>query len=907
MTLGNKSPMAEYTSSLFARISQSEEALSAMSSEADLTRSPDNMYLTGTQRTLAASNDCEVVFGSVSMLLPGLNWYKVILDGGRGEITACKAESSSLQPFGASPGDPLPPDSRVIVVRHPAAATGVILGTWPTVDVSNSQVYADVIGMGTCTGWKKEQSYLAAASATETNGELQSYSSNRPDDQTTQDWSRISATGVGIHVDDCQAFLRANETAGLFASYYDSYVRLAAANHDFWSHSLDKTIRNDEGELLETEEHYMYPWEAMGAYAAGTTVTKENAADTCQFKEPVARQEPLHDDQEPFARVRVEHGYAGQGGRRTVCTPPAESGIRQRGDTADKDVGVFEEFIAADGSYHLRSAKSLVFAKRPSIAVPRRKLNPEATTGDSAEDGNYKFSNQFGDGPEHKVTAPKLQAGDNSSLQQLCALQDVFSHGFNWKNLHAQHYHSQDFDTPGEADLKFNSNSTELNFDQLASGKSHMAPAQTTETHVDSRYGDVKYFKNCSYLAFPDDGGIVLGDGHGGELVLSGGNLYLNCPGDVWINPGRNVNLWAGDDVNVRARKSVDIVASEADVRLKAEKNMQLLAGNSGTGGVLIESKGTGSNDFENKVGEDVISSGIVLRAMQSAVATAAKDLYLRSGNEAGNPGNIFLDAGKGLGSIIATSKNFLRFTESVQDCFGSFTDDTFTTESVNLFGKSSATIGTPLDVEGAMAIHGSVAIKGSVGIDTGGRGGVVVYNGHFASTVGGLVGKVEPDDELSNQLEEITTKVATSKEELDTVFQSALTDGMYANNQPGDSELRKAAEFTFRDDDSQEQYNIDDTWRLLAPRWQRMLATGEATGGTNWKEQPVKAGNRELYPYPGRKKLTGADGMLWVDSFKLYDPATGAANALGADFEEPTLTELAEVSINDEYKSISN
>ena len=138
-------------------------------------------------------------------------------------------------------------------------------------------------------------------------------------------------------------------------------------------------------------------------------------------------------------------------------------------------------------------------------------------------------------------------------------------------------------------------------------------------------------------------------------------------------------------------------------------------------------------------------------------------------------------------------------------------------------------------------------------------------------------------------------------------MFQSALTNGMYANNQPGDSELRKAAEFTFRDDDSQEQYNIDDTWRLLAPRWQRMLATGEATGGTNWKEQPVQAGNRELYPYPGRKKLTGADGMLWVDSFKLYDPATGAANALGTDFEEPTLTELAEVSINDEYKSISN
>lgn len=664
----------------------------------------------------------------------------------------------------------------MIVIRHPGQLTGIIIGTWPVMEVSDSQLWSDVVGQGTCTGWKKEQSYLAAVADMQPTGEIQSYSSNRPEDQTTQEWNRISATGVGIHTDDRQAFIRANESAGLFASYYDSYVRLAAANHDFWSNSADKQIRNDEGELIETEQHYMYPWEAMGAYAASTTVTKDHAADTCQFKEPVARKEPLHDDQEPFARVRVEHGYSGQGGRRTVCVPPAQSGIRQSGNVTAKDVGVFEEFIAGDGAYYMRSAKSVVIAKRPAIATARKKLNPEATTGDSAANGNYKFSNQFGDGPAHKVTSPKLQAGDNSSLQQLCSLQDVFSHGFNWKSLHAQHYHAKDFDTPSEEDLKFNSNSDVLNFDQLSGGKSHLPPPQSTETHVDSRYGDVKYFKNCSYLAFPDDGGIVLGDGHGGELVLSGGNVYLNCPGDVWINPGRNVNLWAGDDVNVRARKSVDIVASEADVRLKAEKNMQLLAGNSGTGGVLIESKGTGANDFTNNVGEAVISSGILLRAMQSTVATAAKDLYLRSGNEAGSPGTIFLDAGKGLGSVISTSKDFIRFTKNIEDCFGSFDGDSFTAESVNLFSQNSATIGTPLDVEGAMAIHGSVAIKGSVGIDTGGSGGVVVYNGHFASTVGGIVGKVEPDDELSNQLEEITTTVDTAKGELDTAFQSALT-----------------------------------------------------------------------------------------------------------------------------------
>ena len=45
----------------------------------------------------------------------------------------------------------------------------------------------------------------------------------------------------------------------------------------------------------------------------------------------------------------------------------------------------------------------------------------------------------------------------------------------------------------------------------------------------------------------------------------------------------------------IRAKGSVDISSNENDVRIKAEKNMQLLAGNSGSGGMLLESKGQGS------------------------------------------------------------------------------------------------------------------------------------------------------------------------------------------------------------------------------------------------------------------------------------------------------------------------
>ncbi len=130
--------------------------------------------------------------------------------------------------------------------------------------------------------------------------------------------------------------------------------------------------------------------------------------------------------------------------------------------------------------------------------------------------------------------------------------------------------------------------------------------------------------------------------------------------------------------------------------------------------------------------------------------------------------------------------------------------------------------------------------------------------------------------------------------------------NGVYAERSYGGTQFRKSAEFTFRDADDQSQYGVTDAWRLMAPRWQRMVATGEASGGQAWRENPVTAGERTLYPYPGAKKMSGGGGMVWVNSFKLYDPQAGRSVALGPVYEEPELASLKEGSLNDSYKSIS-
>ena len=83
----------------------------------------------------------------------------------------------------------------------------------------------------------------------------------------------------------------------------------------------------------------------------------------------------------------------------------------------------------------------------------------------------------------------------------------------------------------------------------------------------------------------------------------------------MFLKSGRNVNLWAGYDLILRAKNSIDGSASAHDVRLKAENNMMLLGGNSGTGGVLVESRGASGNFDFSQSGEAVSFGGVILRA----------------------------------------------------------------------------------------------------------------------------------------------------------------------------------------------------------------------------------------------------------------------------------------------------
>ena len=147
-----------------------------------------------------------------------------------------------------------------------------------------------------------------------------------------------------------------------------------------------------------------------------------------------------------------------------------------------------------------------------------------------------------------------------------------------------------------------------------------------------------KFDKRRAGVYIGEDGSVIVRDAWGSEIVMLGGNIQLSCAGNVMILPGKTQLTIAGDDIVQKAQNSIDIHASEHDVRLSAARNMEILGGgdeSKHSGGVIIESRGKEMSawDGEGK-GESAQVSGITLRTKSQGVVVDAPKVNIRSRKE---------------------------------------------------------------------------------------------------------------------------------------------------------------------------------------------------------------------------------------------------------------------------------
>ncbi len=870
------------------------------------------------------------------------NEYIVHIDNGTNPLIATATTQGSVSCMGASELNTYVPGTRVILMVQEREHRAFILGSLPVPAHISGHVFQDYISQASRNRvddcHKKHLKHDKSG--------MQDNSNWRPYDATMAgEWGAISATGGRIFLDDFMMQAAVNEFCGVYGFYHDSLLRVAGYNMQVWTAGSERESFMDQAECNDTQGYTPYPWENMGVLQVGQPVIEEYDAGCFHcFKEKpyYSHWENKHEFAQPYHRSQVFFGYLGQGMRQIVHAPPYgkdrwtykgkpgdaggtpyDSNIESNRGLKDnctggpdklKDhdeqpvFGLSEENKALDGRIFIASAKGVHISKRILLPFPQRIRRPEDyENGDDAEK-KYKAASKFGGGPDHDITGTiKTTDKEYPNLQRAAALLDLHGYLYNYAGLHAFYWHEKDYKTWEQQELPYADVNQKIpQFGDLMSSKMYLKEEEPKQFWIDHRYnkkGQQDYYETESFISLLDDGGVVIGDGYGAEIRMTGGCVFISAPGDVWLKGGRDVQSWAGNDIIERANKTIDISSTEKNVRIKAEKNILVLAGNdesSGVGGILLESRGKRTNyDFE-KCGDDVSFGGVVLRAPRSNVVTLAKDIYLRTGGGKVESGDIFLDASMGEKDIITKSNDIHHFVKEegrIYQYFGG--REVGGTEQANMFSKKFNLLGSKTSVGGDIYVDGKY-----LGADS-----ILINKGHIITEKGGPAVPCQGDckKDIDKFFLEVRDFTEFKIPEAGNAIDQANEVKWYLKERAGNERVMSILEFSWRTD---EQYKIQD-FMLYEDRWQQMARIGGKTV-KRWTEKPVvNSVCGETYPFPGKKWLQESPVYKEQD-FKIVQNNDGYIDkernnppGLASEYKEPEFKEPQKKIINGNYPII--
>lgn len=803
------------------------------------TKSSSDPYSTTatTRQDLSKANAVQT--GVIAEVLPFWGWYKVVSFNG-GYSIACNYLSDSPQtPMGARRIGSLQPHTKVHFIRPHNSSYGSIIGVDPDVMPNTSEVLPEIISMA--SNFNATEEYTNRAIYTYDKSCLVNFSRGTPLDSTLageRGW--VCETGTSVFVDSFMAYVKADENCGFWAFHMDQLARMHGHNIQIRSCSYEQEHFTDYSEAAGYIGSTPYPWEGLGALTLDTA-TAQIVQET-GFTDVVSN--IGLETQTPYHRLQTYTGYLGQGVRQVLRLPPEAEGIYNLGQRGG-DIA-WEQHLSLDGNYHIRSSQGITIAHSPLYRSPARSARMEDQQNGDTKD-NYKFAGAVGSGSPHKVIDTPVKA-EKFAARALISDDDV-AYSFAWRNEHPFVYHEKDFLPYQDPDIEASPSYSQL------SGQWYIDPPGTITKKVDHRY-EAAYNNLMSYFKIMPDGTIVIAGPNGEEIRMVGGSIEISCPGDIQLRPGRNLISMAGRTTSIRSKEDIDISSTDADVRLKAEKNIMILGGNDeSSGDFILENK--------NKNGK-----GIVLRSAAGINALAVNDLYLRSGSD-GTVKNIILDAGsKGTGDICMAGNRVSAFvSEGRYDFFGY--SGNF--EPSNAFTPFANVLGSSLYVKGTIANLGALVCKDYI-ISTEGHIGTA-----RAKDFGGFVGDLsqdtgdgqtaaqKADDELK-KIEDYVKDINVLGENLNTaIVASQFTDaGNIGDANPAGGWGIHA--FRFK---NTEQYKATG-FTLYETRWQQRdrLFGGE---GMTWKENPVVYLEESTYPYPGREAWTSVPSLKEVD-LKFYE-----------------------------------
>jgi hypothetical protein len=866
--------------------------------------------------TTSFNNTGHICYGRIVDGSAATNCYRVMIERATAPKMAVPLMHTSQAVIGATEINNYAPNTTVLLYAHNSLNYAIILGVIPDPAVIGRESIHDVItGASRKRVDEADKRYLQLMD----NGGIANFSSWKPFDSLQgSEWGATTISGLKVTLDDFMVQMAVNEFTGIFGFYHDQLLRIGGYNFQTWTAGHERDAYMDQAEYNDTQGYSPYPWEAMGMLKPGNDMIQTYAPES--FTKAAGRPyysnwENKYENQQPFHRTQKFYGYYGQGSRAIVCAPPRsanwwaykfngggdpsppfETKIKNEWTTSspaikgppktpapvniedpvNAPIGLAEDNTAIDGRRFIASAKGIVIAKRMLLPSPARLRRPEDGNGDDAEK-NYKAAGKYGSGPAHTITGDIETTDDKlPHLQRVAGVLDLHAYLFNYTGLHPFHWHEKDYRTYEQSELTYAQYNSHIPDYSILKGSMYLPQPKSVKLDIDHRYLNQDFYESEAYFTILEDGAVVIGDGYGAEIRMCAGSITISAPGDVWLKPGKNAQMWAGRDIIMRANSGVDISTTEESVRIKAEQNVMILAGNDTSkkqGGVLIESRAAAPTYNFDEPGDAVTFGGIVLRAKESEVIGLGKNIYMRTtggyGGTGAQAGCITLDASLGDGNIVTKSRNIFQYADTLggfYQYFRNFKTPGAARGVANIFTRQQTLLGSKLYVNGAVTGDGKADGYAFLA-----RGHIVTNKGHIFTQNGGMVAPCQGDcsGKINEAIEKIKAFAAIELPKILTEIDAEVWAALWYNaNRPGNADTIKKLEFSFRRD---EDYRVDNDFAVFEDRWQQYARLAGQSPGL-WEERPVKTGaGIETWPFPGKSKMT-EPGVFKQQDFSIVD-----------------------------------
>ena len=660
---------------------------------------------------------------------------------------------------------------------------------------------------------------------------------NRPLDTLPGDWLKINEHGTSIGVLGMMARLKAGGAA-IDVFGLDDLVRVISNQYQHYSAMGEILINNDGGNItLEFSGSYRQP-EVSGEDELGKELfTVGETSDDKHLQSRITMEEGLR-----TLKRRFQVFVGSLGGAFQAFLAKPDTGTETY-DRESKHKGMLQASVSGSGRAILRSAGGIALMRGDRIPIPKKLKEAYDPEGDKPEDASLLLPKEPFAFSEGHPFGRNLELRDATAWYIGQAYQRFDEHEKDWH-------------TPQESE------------EEIAPEDDYDVAGEENEDFTNDRHKGKK-----AGIFVEMDGSIIIRDAWGSEIYLRGGNIIMSCAGDVMSMPGGSDIVMAGDDAIIKARKSVDVSATENDIRLSANNGLHAYTE---SGGILLETNSNSPTDHfydPDKSGEPSQSKGIVLKAVNSRIFGWGDTVHLSADREA-------------VVEVTDRERGRISFLGGVVEAIGS---------AVQL----TATFFDP-EAEPGSADISELELQPSVATLTS-RGTAMVSGKQQLLLLEDLSSAAIIWAGIDENPTERTMDAAEAR--ADDVFRDQEWQGTYRPEDESDALNRTAIRFTHRsekDYGTETQTEIDasssdSSFKLYQTPWQlysERSSKFSTAPTTQWEERAVN----DTYPWPGR---TNQLGNVWV---KLSDEGNVDADgnsvdrnelkAFGGDFEATTLDE---------------